>query len=111
MRLIMGIETKTTVKILIGLLSAIGLVILSAAVNSWVASEVKKNEKIDKVYDHILVNSKNDSLQDSRLKVLEIELSIHKTKTEESVSKIWESMYYSQKQLSATVPKHQLNQN
>ena len=107
----MSNDTQITVKILTALLGAVALVIFTAAVNSWVKDQSEQKAKIDMMFNYVLTSSIKDSLRDDRISQIQARMNIHEKETNESISKLYESLYNSQKQLSEKNNHIDLNQN
>jgi hypothetical protein len=107
----MSNDTKITVKILTALLGAIALVIFTASVNSYVKDQAEQKAKIDMMFNYILTSSIKDSLRDDRINSIQLRMDLHERETNESIGKLYESLYNSQKQLTEKSGNSYLNQN
>lgn len=107
----MSNETQVTVKILSGLLAAIGLVIFTAAVNSWVKDQTEQKVKVEMIYNYIITAEIKDSLRDDKINRMKIQMDLQQQQTEASISKLYESLYHSQKQLTQGSQGTQFNSN
>ena len=107
----MSNDTQVTVKILTALLGAIALVIFTASVNSYVKDQSEQKAKIDMMFNYILTSSIKDSLRDDRINSIQIRMEQHEKQTNESIGKLYESLYNSQKQLTEKSGNSYLNQN